>query len=347
MTALPPNMTAGTAQFWRSYEVTLDNGDGVGHVFGNVTEGASNIRVAFSIERQLGGTGAKSITLTNLSPASIRGIRANALGEQPNDDKSLTPGTGTRVTIKAGYGGALATIFIGNVLKVRTERAGADIHTHVELLDSESFLQNCIFCKTYAAAVNGAPPTKLRDILRDIAAAMQVKFGDKTVRVIEGIALGIPSATYPGGLSFNGTCGQAVDTLLKPLEMQARVRNGELSILQVGRFDGAPAHVLRPDTGLINEPSPTIVLGKQAVVFKSLMNAELLPQRLVTFEGHGLETGNTGMLRLSDQFVGYFYVMRATFKGDTHGQDWTVDCEAIPYDGSLSVAPTPLTEPTP
>lgn len=342
MTSLPTYTTAPTSLFWRSYEVTLDNGDGVGHRYGNVSAGSTNVRLAFSIERQLAGTGARSLTLTNLAPSTIRNIRASALGENQSAPESVVPGTGTRISIKVGYGGALSTLFVGNVLKARTERSGADMHTHVEMIDSESFLQDCVFVRTYAAAQAGAPPTTLKQILRDIAAAMQVQYADKTVRVVAGVALGIPSETYPRGIAFSGTCGDALATVLKPFNMLARVQNGVLTITQVDRYNGDPASVLRPDTGLVQAPTATIVLGRQTVAFKSLMNPRLVPEALVTFQGPGLESLKTGLPRASDAFVGYYKIVKSTFKGDTHGPDWTVDCEALPYDGSLETVPTPL-----
>lgn len=330
----------GTAQFYRSYDVTLDNGGGTALRYGNVAAGSGNIRMAFSIERQLAGTGARTLTLTNLSPATIRTLRASALGE--TNEATLVPGTGTRVTVRVGYGGSVNTLFIGSVSKSVTERSGADVHTNLQMIDAESFTRDCVFVRSYAVST---PGVNARQILNDIADAMQVTFFDQTVRVIAGVSLGIPFARYPQGITFNGTCGDALDMLLPPLGLHARIFNGQLEVTPVERYNGRQAFLLTPQTGLLNVPSATINLGRAGVSFTSLMNTRLQPDTLVTFRAPGQHVAASNYLRSSDTLAGYYRVIKATYKGDTHGKDWTVDCEALPYDGPLQVESTPFLGP--
>lgn len=335
--------TAGATQFWRCYEVTLDNGDGVVHRYGNRAKGASNLRVAFSVERRYAGPGPRSLTLTNLAPASRSAIRS--LDPVSADAASVneaikTPGLGgTLITVKAGYAAEMSTMFIGSVTKIVTERAGADIHTHLELMDAESFTNACVFRASYAASPTLTGGVKLTTILHDIAETMQVTYRNATVRVVGGVALGIKEQTFPRGIVFNGTCGAALRTLLRPQGLVATVLNGTLNIVPKKGYDGQEVVLLRPETGLIKNPVARVDKGFRVVQFQTLLNARIQPNRLVAFVAPNQIIGSGGLLRDSESLTGYWKVVQTVHKGDTHGPDWTVSGEAMPYEGTLTAIP--------
>lgn len=326
MTAIPVYTSAGDAAFWRTYSLTIEAGDGSAVRFGNTEVGAANLRFAFSVERKgagaglgVGGSapGPRSLVLTNLATATRDMLQIN-----------------TRVVLKVGYGNALSTLLQGTVLSVYSARSGSDVTTTLDIKDGEQFSQGCVFMRTYAPSPTLASAVKTTRILRDIADTMQLTYLGKTVRIDAGIATGIKDLTYPGGLTFNGTCGDALTMLLEPQGLTWGISNGALNVIPADGYNCLPVIVMRPETGLINVPSAkTVGTTRTTVLFDSLMNTQLVPNQLVTFVPPGTIVGAGNNLSETDSLLGYYSILKTTHKGDTYGQSWDVNCEAIPYPG--------------
>ena len=325
MTSIAPFSEMQQAQFWRSYRVTVECGPKQSKQWGNVNAGASNLRIAFSAKRELAAFGAISVTLTNLNPVSRRAILA-----VPSEAEALEgPGIhlGSRVTVEAGYNGSVATVCIGHVRRCVSERSGADIHTHLELIDGAAFGLQCIFKASYAASPSLTGGVKLTRILRDITDTMQLTYPGGVAKVVDGLQIGLQEREYPRGISFDHTCADALRMLLEPQGLDAVVANAELRIIPRGKYDAQKAVILRTDTGLINTPSTSFREGRNTVLFQSLLNPLLVPGRLVQFTG-----GNTPQPDLGASLAGYYKILTSTHEGDSHAGPWSVSCEAERYN---------------
>ena len=323
MKTVPPTYTtSGAASFWRTYSVTINTPSGAGLTFGNSDEGDTAIRMAFSIERNFSGPGPRSLVLYNLAPDTRAQLKK-----------------GTRVAIKAGYGVGYGTICIGSVMKVKTERAGPDTTTTMELIDSESFSTMCMVRRSYAAATLN-PATKklvggvhLVQVLNDIASDMQLSYdGQAPVRIAGGIALGIRNDRYPAGLMLNGTAGQVLDIVLKPQGLTWNIANGALNVVPRAAYDGGSVHILTPSTGLINTPS---INEREHVLFQALMNPKLQPNAVVHLNLPQITPYTT----VSANPEGYYKIIKTVHRGDTHGNAWDVSCEAERFEGDFGILP--------
>lgn len=131
MITVPVYTTAGDASFWRTYSLTIENGDGSAVRFGNAEVGSAALRFSFSVERRgagfdfgAGGSapGPRSLVLTNLATTTRNMIGIN-----------------TRITLKVGYGRNLSTLLVGAVRTVYSARSGADVNTTLDVVDAEQF----------------------------------------------------------------------------------------------------------------------------------------------------------------------------------------------------------------
>ena len=325
MSAFILSSASQQAQFWRSYQVSVECGEGQVKQWGNVGVGASNLRMAFTSKRVLAADLGGTVMLTNLNPVSRRAIVA-----VPNE----TDGTpqagfhlGSRVTVRAGYNNNLSSLLVGHVRKCTSQRSGADIVTTLDLIGGAAFGNQCMFKRTYAASPAMKGGAHLLQILQDITDTMSLNYPGGTVSVAKGVQVGIKDTTFPRGISFDHTCQDALRILLKPQGLDFAIENGQLRILPRGSYDNQSVVVLGTDTGLINTPTSSFREGRNVVNFQALLNPLLVPGRLVTFA-----TDATSASMSAGQLPGYYKIFESTHEGDSHGPNWSVSCEAERYE---------------
>lgn len=258
-----------------------------------------NLRIVFKIEKTLEKIPNNStVEIYNLSEKSRAAFEVK----------------GSAIRVSAGYGDSPKDIFIGDIATVVTKRTGADIITSIEAQDG------LLAYQTKEADISFAPGAKVGTILDSLTAAFGLTQGE-----VQGVDR---NDQYLNGASFSGKLRDHVDTLLgKQRNLGWSIQDGQLQILPKTKGSLRKAVFLSPETGLVGSPFKRVVLnqdiakkveGKDAengVQLKSLLNAEIVPGRIVQVEA---------------QFCkGIFKVDKVVHSGDTHAVTYYSDVEAI------------------
>jgi len=254
----------------------------------------TGVRVVFDINKT-------SDSSSNKSKIEVYGLQAQTRqsyqAASVSDVKSAL-----QVRLDAGYEGLVLPIYIGDVRLVTNRREAADVITTFECGTAEKQLLLTHYDQTYGKG------TTLLQVIKDLASALQVDVAP--VR-------GVPNATFNFGFAATGTVSSTLDRVTKSFGLQWSVQDGVLAVYPLGATSGVPtarAIVLSESTGLVGVPSKNE--GNTGLTqFQSLLNPSLVP--------------GTPVQIFSDTIQGEYFVIRnARFQGDTHGNNWTVDCQA-------------------
>lgn len=206
---------------------------------------------------------------------------------------------GFQIRVDAGYQNNIETLYIGDIVKVTSKRTDTSIVTTFECGDSERQLINAHFDRSYGAGTTNVA------VLQDLANALGVSVGS---------VLGLPKVVYNTGISFTGSVKRAIERLTKGLGLEFSVQNGVLQIIPQTAHNGEEAIILSQDSGLIGVPSQ----GDGFVQFSCLLNPRLKP---------------TTPIQITSQTInGFFKVRKTKIEGDTHGDKWDIQGEAVPIN---------------
>ena len=263
---------------------------------------ASPLRVSFDIEKNnIGSPNKGKIEVYNLSAQARNQIQKGAV-----------------LTLQAGYGKLIQTIFVGNILNkgVKIERRQNEIVTTLEGGDGESAISAATLDKSYP------PGTNLSQVLQDIADSMHTPTTWNNQGIGAGIAVGIPNIVYGKGITVHGACRDTLNTLLQPLGVKWSVQNGNLTLISSKANNGDSAIVVSKYTGMIGTPSKS-----QFLCFQSLLNPQLVPNAIIQ-----LISDNTAL-------NGFYKINKSHYEGDTHDTKWQVSCECSVAEGVSQTLP--------
>lgn len=277
---------------WRLAVKPLQSQVADGFVFSSSPVYGHPLRMQFEVKRTLYSVSNKAtIKLTNLAQDTFSAIDL-----------------GSTVILDCGYTSTTeeypTRIYIGQVLEKRVSKEGSDIITELACGDSELQLQNC------HVQVNYSSPTPLATIVDDICGQLNVVLAGQVYSYNQRIVQNIPYEILPS-FCASGPARVVLDALLtqKPRNIRYSFQNGSLLIQGANSFVAVLATVLTPATGLVGVPSA----DKSGVQFSALLQAAIEPGAAIT-----LGSGQSAI-------DGPYRVVEATYKGDTHGQEWTVD----------------------
>lgn len=268
------------------------------------------LRFEFDVKRTLHSASNKGkIRLTNLSAASAALIDL-----------------GARVELRCGYGSFAddyaSLVFVGDVMDKTTELQGSDFITELECADGEILLQNAV------VAVSFRSKTPLAQVIQAIAKQLRVDISGQVFAPSQMVAQRLPTGSVDRFV-YAGPAKKALDDLLGPRGIQWSIQNGSLLLQAQEGIIKLQATVLSAQTGLLEKPKAS----KKGVEFKSLLQASIEPGSAVTIVSSATEAS------------GNFRVVEVTYKGDTHGNEWS--CEGLgselTYPLAAYVAPTEQT----
>jgi hypothetical protein len=266
----------------------------------------SSLRVKFDIDKT-------SKSESNKAKFEVYGL--NAASRQKYEKKGL------QAQFDAGYVGLVGTIFVGDVALPKTDaakqqrdpnnnktklaasekREGREIITTFECGDGEKFLTTAHFSKSYPAG------TLFLQVMQDLADTINA------TGISIGQVLGITTATFAKGIALHGSVKKVMDYLVTQQGLEWSIQNGFLQVQPITAHDGDTAIVLSEDTGLIGVPTR----GADHTEFRCLINPKMKPGGYVQI--------------YSENINGEFFKLRRThFMGDTHGNQWEIECEAVP-----------------
>jgi hypothetical protein len=193
-------------------------------------------------------------------------------------------------------------LFTGNVNKCSTAKDGVNIVTSIESGDGQKALQNARLEKTFKAG----------QIIKDAAKDVVDTFKDVAnvaIKAVDDVITGNSGLSF----SFSGQSKDLMDNLAKKFNFDWSIQNNQV----VMKAKSTPIDNYAVDinfrTGLIGCPVRT----EKGINLTALINPKVFPMKKIYVYSEGLSTVDD-----------FFRVEKVTYKGDTHGNDWTMDIEA-------------------
>lgn len=223
-------------------------------------------------------------------------------------------------TVEAGYQderrrGILGS---GDVATIDHVRRGPDWVTRIRVLDG--------WRRIITARVSDslAPGTKIVEALKTAIKPLVQKTG-QGAQLGEGNALrmaaaaDLPVTEFTQGFVLRGRAYQQAQIILQAAGLEISVQNGVLQVLKPLQTKTETAVLLSPSTGLIDSPetgAPDPKTKRVLTKMRALLNHQIEPGRALKLEG---------VVR-----AGEYRVEKVTHTGDSHGQGWYSEIEAIP-----------------
>lgn len=224
----------------------------------------------------------------------------------------LLQGDFIRCTFAVGYASeGTRVVADGNVVEVKTVKRGTDYITQLRMGEGYTDLNH----EKLKSIVS--PGSTVQDVIEQIRQQMpNVARGAYT-----GTNLNNPIVF---GWNLNGTPAEMLRKLAEAQNIEFSVSGGVLNVSDINGLytkNTALAPVISEATGMIDSPFHTTAAGrmmkgdkkrKPGVQFKSLLNTECVPGRIVKIE--------------SEFINGIYRITSTRFSGDFRGGDWYVEC---------------------
>ncbi len=251
-----------------------------------------DLDVSFSISKSISkDPNTAEITIFNLSETSRSVI---------NKTRPLT------VKIAAGHDNVARHLATGNVKFADSNLKDVSTETKLELADGGRAFSYAQVNKSYKSG------TPLRTIVKDAATSMglQLPAELKNASALDG--------RIPRGATLDGLARDELTRILAPLGYGWSIQNGQLQVLGDSQVRNDTAREVSERTGLIESPGfgHPDKKGKRKLSFSCLLYPELIPG---------------GKITLTSKYIsGQFKLLKVDHKGDTRGDEWTTECEAVP-----------------
>jgi hypothetical protein len=207
------------------------------------------------------------------------------------------------VTLEAGYGQDVHSIFIGDVRVVRNRREPPVLATDIEAGDGEKGAKKW--------ARKWFPKgTSVNTVFRYLATHAGYGSGniERAISISEGT--GLPDRLEQG-ISIRGYALDELAALANSRGIELSVQDNEIQVLKYGKGkEGVPITVITPETGLIGYPT----VDNEKIM---TLNHRLLPN---VFPG--------SIVDVKSEFVtGRYRVLRALYSGSLYGSDFNLEIE--------------------
>lgn len=290
----------------RVYELIVGDyktGNGI-KILGGMTEDGEVADVGLQVTFDISKT--SDIKRTNGNSATIE------IYNLSRDDIQLLQGDYLKCTFSVGYvDDGPRLVADGNVVEIKTVKRGTDIITQVRMGEGYTDLNH----EKLKSIVS--PGSTVKDVFEDI------------LKQMPGVSRGAFTGTNLNnpivfGWALNGTPAEMLRKLSEAHNIEFSVSGGVLNVSdQNGLYtkDTILAPVISEQTGMIDSPFHTSDQGRKSpkdksrrngVQFKSLLNTECIPGRIVKIE--------------SDFITGIYRINSTRFSGDFRGGDWYVEC---------------------
>jgi len=214
-----------------------------------------------------------------------------------------------RVALIAGYEDDNAVIFNGMLQEANTTHDSADIITSFTLEDGAEMRP---IRKSFSFPKGMG--------VKEAAQAVIKSTGLDVKKALKDLDSGDASLLYKlllekqAGFSASGKIEEVLKTITDKIGADYQINGGELMISPKGRPTLDPPVFLDAMGGLIGTPS---IGAKGIIKIKCLMRSSLLPKNTITVQ--------------SSSVNGTFMIQSVRFSGDSHGQDWYNEIEAVEF----------------
>lgn len=235
---------------------------------------------------------------------------------------------GDSVIVEAGYeNGAYGLVFNGEIIQwIKGKDDATDSYVRLVCQDSDHLLTSAFVAKTLAAG----------STFRDTVNLCSDGYG---VGVMDISNNPLPRAKTLFGLNRRYLHGVAASN-----DAHFYADNGEINIVSSSYSDGEGPD-LRPDTGLIGTPQQT----EYGVSGQCLLDPRLKLNQMIHIDSEYIveQEASTGTKITALPTNGAYRVVKLTYEGDTRGDAWYVNFEAVNdaiYETSAKSAMDELTE---
>ena len=225
----------------------------------------------------------------------------------PDNRKKLEETEDLFASISAGYIDNTFSIFSGALRTASTFRDGQSLITQVDSGDGEKEYRTARVNQSFTTGATTAT------VIKSLAEAMELGEGNIAEFLIPGsLALGDTGGTYRTGTALSGLASDELTRFCESVGLERSIQDGNLLFLKNGTALDATvlARTLSPTTGLIDVPS---VDNDGVLKARTYMLTDLTPGRVVNVEAEFVE--------------GRYRIEKATYQGDTRGNDWFIDIE--------------------
>lgn len=255
-----------------------------------------NIDCAFQVKKTLKPEpNTCDLKLFNLNPDHRKQIEQNP---------ALNTLQKVPVSIEAGYGDLLATIFRGELRAGQTTNDGPDVVTELSTGDGEKGIA------TARLNVPVGPGAQIADVMRQIASAIGVGAGNITQAASLLAAQGKVNFSVKGQV-LKGNAADHLTDLCKSAGLEWSVQDGAVQILTLGQPLQGKALALDSTTGLVGSPT---VDSKGVLSATVLMIPGVRPGQSATFAGEYVK--------------GTYRITQCEYEGDTLGNSWYIKIQA-------------------
>lgn len=298
----------GYRQWLRRCRLTIaPQGGGTGTVI-------TKLRIGFVIEKSMNDT-------PNYSQISIMNPAHSLINSVTSGDK---------VTLECGYeNGNFGMIFTGDVVQAVLNRQDVtDRVFEIAAQDGDEYLNSSFVATTIN---QGTSADQRVDILTS---------GYETGILSKGL-MGL--SPLPRGKVMFGYSADYLRDMSTSAHSQMYVDDGVINVAGAEDYAPGDAVELRPDTGLIGAPEHT----DDGISGQCLLNPSIKLNTLIhvdtTWVSEKLETsppkeddessGSTKKQKTALPTNGLYRIVKLTYKGDTHGDDWYCNFDAVAQDG--------------
>lgn len=291
--------TTGDWLYGRRYRVLIDLGKG------NAFD-VSNLRCKFEIRKTYSRFSNQcSVSIYNLNP----------------DDENKLIKEGQRIVIEAGYNGSqYGKIFDGNIIQpVRSKEGNVDYKLTLISMDTDRYV-------TYGlVGVSLVAQQSMRQAINTLA-------NKSSIAVNEGY-ISDQKINYPRGKVMFGAPTYYLDQIAKTMNASYYNENGAINVVKATDLPSDEILDIGPTSGLVGNTTQTLY----GISFSCLLNPKLAINSLVHIDnrkisGYTYQQGNP--VRSLDS-EGVYRVISIVHSGDTRGDDWVTNVEAISQAGIL------------
>lgn len=291
--------TLGDWLYGRRYRVIVDLGN-------NKALDLSELRCVFDVQHNIKNpTQTSKVTVYNLSP---------------NVENQIIK-SGQRVIIEAGYvGSQYGMIFIGNVIQpIRSKENGTDYKLTLVCMDCDRYTTYGLINTTLTA----------RQTMRQAVSSLT----SKSSQAVGSGYLVDTQITYPRGKVMFGMSRDYLAQISRSANAQFYTENGKVNIVSASGFKKGKILAFGPKTGLINAPQQTEI----GVSCEVLLNPNVSLNTLFYLDNRKIiareYTSGQPARYLDDE--GIYRTISVHHTGDTRGDDWKTEIEAVTQAGAL------------
>jgi len=180
---------------------------------------------------------------------------------------------GQKVTVNAGYKNDVGVVLSGYISKVTTDKTGLDRITTILVLDSQSIDDKKTIKKSYKRNIRAS------QIIRDLANSLGLKIA----------VLSLPNdRVYKKGYVINGEVLAELEKVAKDCGAIVYINKSQTYIRSLKSGDDT-RFILKPDTGLIDSPSPFEEEDVTGYTVKSLLQHRITTASIIRLESRQIK----------------------------------------------------------